>query len=171
MPGHRQRHVFITGATGYIGSRLAPLLLSRGHRVTALTREESRQKLPKGCDVAIGDALTCARVSHFVYVSVAHPAPAMKAYIDARSQCEDALRESGLNCTILRPWYVLGPGHRWPYFLLPFYKIAELWPSTRAAARRLGLVTLPQMVNALAQSADNPPTGIRILEVPEIRTV
>jgi uncharacterized protein YbjT (DUF2867 family) len=111
-----------------------------------------------------------AGVSHFVYVSVAHPAPMMKAYIDVRSQCEGALAESGLNCTILRHWYVLGPGHRWPYLLTPFYKIAEAWPSTRATARRPGLVTLPEMVNALAQSVDSPPTGIRILEVPEIKT-
>ena len=46
-------------------------------------------------------------VRHFVYLSVAHPAPAMQAYIDARSRCEQTLRESGLNATILRPWYVL----------------------------------------------------------------
>ena len=220
MSGHtmaqRRRHVFITGATGYIGSRLARLLISRGHRVTALVREESRQKLPRGCEVAIGNALdgasyrdllndadtfvqlvgvvhpgpskahqfaeidlrsgldavrvaSAAGISHFIYVNVAHPAPVMKAYIDARSQCEIALAESGLNSTILRPWYVLGPGHRWPYILIPFYKIAEVLPSTRAAARRLGLVTVQQMVNALAESVESPHEGIRVLEVPEIR--
>jgi hypothetical protein len=27
--------------------------------------------------------------------------------------------QSGLNTTILRPWYVLGPGHYWPYLLKP----------------------------------------------------
>ena len=43
------------------------------------------------------------------------------------------------------PWYVLGPGHRWPYLLLPMYKLMELLPSTRAGATRLGLVTLEQM--------------------------
>ena len=216
MP-QQQRHVFITGATGYVGSRLVPILLSRGHRVTALTREESRHKLAKGCEVAVGNALDSASyrhllngsdtfvqlvgvahpgpakarqfveidlksgleavqavsgttVLHFVYVSVAHPAPVMKAYVSVRSQCEQAVEESGLNCTILRPWYVLGPGHRWPYLLVPFYKLAEAWPSTRASARRLGLVTLTEMVNALAQAVDNPPQGIRILEVPQIRT-
>jgi uncharacterized protein YbjT (DUF2867 family) len=54
------------------------------------------------------------RFQHFVYVSVAHPAPAMKAYIEVRSRCEEIIRASGLNTTILRPWYVLGPGHYWP---------------------------------------------------------
>jgi uncharacterized protein YbjT (DUF2867 family) len=30
---------------------------------------------------------------------------------EARTRCEEMIRESGLNATILRPWYVLGPGH------------------------------------------------------------
>jgi len=45
----------------------------------------------------------------------------MKAYIAVREECEEIIQESGLNATILRPWYVLGPGHRWPYMLLPMY--------------------------------------------------
>jgi uncharacterized protein YbjT (DUF2867 family) len=64
--------------------------------------------------------------AHFVYVSVAHPAPTMHAYIDVRSRCEAAIRDAGLKSTILRPWYVLGPGHYWPYALKPFYWVAAL---------------------------------------------
>src|SRR5581483_5865707 len=52
-----KRHVFVTGATGYIGSRLIPLLLERGHSVRALVRNGSEGKLPKGCDVVTGDPL------------------------------------------------------------------------------------------------------------------
>ena len=110
-----------------------------------------------------------AKIQHFIYLSVAHPAPAMKAYIEVRMEGEALLKTSGLNATILRPWYVLGPGHRWPYALIPFYWICELLPSTREGARRLGLVTLKQMLAALAQAVENPPSGIRILEVLEIR--
>ena len=106
---------------------------------------------------------------HFVYLSVAHPAPIMKAYIDVRSQCEGLLRSTGMNATILRPWYVLGPGHRWPYALLPMYWIAEHIPSTRGGARRLGLVTLEQMIGALLEAVEHPTTGVRVVEVPEIR--
>jgi len=109
------------------------------------------------------------RVGHFIYVSVAHPAPVMRAYIAARSACEAELRASGLTATILRPWYVLGPGHRWPYALIPIYWIAEKIPSTRDSARRLGLVTLPQMVNALVAAVESPPLGVRVLEAPQIR--
>jgi uncharacterized protein YbjT (DUF2867 family) len=110
-------------------------------------------------------------VKHFVYVSVAHPAPVMKTYIEVRAQCEAMIGQRGMNATILRPWYVLGPGHRWPYLLLPIYKLMEFLPSTRAGATRLGLVTLEQMVRALVQAVETPAKGVRIVEVPEIRAV
>jgi len=210
------RNIFITGGTGYLGSRLIPLLLARGHRVRALTRKGSAGKLPTGCEVVIGDALekdsfaahvrpsetfvqlvgvahpapskgeqfraidlvsvrasvaaaTAAQVQHFVYVSVAQPAPMMKDYLAVRAEGESLLRASGMNATILRPWYVLGPGHRWPYVLIPAYWICELLPPTREGARRLGLVTVKQMLAALVHAVENPAPGVRIVEVPEIR--
>jgi len=114
-------------------------------------------------------AAKTAGIRHFVYLSVAHPAPAMKAYIAVRSECEAAIAAAGLNATILRPWYVLGPGHWWPYSLVPMYKLVELLPSTREGALRLGLVTLEQMVTALLAAVENPAQGIKIVSVPEIR--
>jgi uncharacterized protein YbjT (DUF2867 family) len=122
--------------------------------------------------VSVRESVAAARaagVRHFVYVSVAHPAPAMKAYIDIRMQGEALVRESGLNATILRPWYVLGPGRRWPYLLLPMYWLFERLPRTRDTARRLGLVTLPHMIVALRQATEHPPNGVRVVTVPEIR--
>lgn len=108
-------------------------------------------------------------VPHFVYLSVAQPAPVMRAYIAVRAECESLIRQRGLNATILRPWYVLGPGHRWPYLLLPFYKMMEWFPPTRAGALRLGLVTIDQMVLSLVQAVESPHEGVRVVEVPEIR--
>jgi uncharacterized protein YbjT (DUF2867 family) len=116
--------------------------------------------------------LACAEINlpHFVYLSVAHPAPMMKGYIAVRVECERMIEQQHLNCTILRPWYVLGPGHRWPYLLLPFYKICEWLPFTRASAFRLGLVTLDQLVLALVEAIESPARGVRVLGVPEIRS-
>src|SRR5579872_2379427 len=202
MSGERRR-VFITGGTGYMGSRLIPRLLERGHEVRALVRAGSEHKLSRGCAPVVGDALEeasyvdkvspsdtfvqlvgvahpspakgaefrkvdlvsglgavaaakTAGIRHFVYLSVAHPAPTMHAYIAVRIECESAIREAGLNATVLRPWYVLGPGHWWPYLLLPMYKLAELLPQTREGAQRLGLVTLEQMVTALLAAVEQP---------------
>jgi uncharacterized protein YbjT (DUF2867 family) len=113
----------------------------------------------------------CAELGmrHFIYLSVAHPAPMMKDYIAVRAECEQMLQDRHLNATILRPWYVLGPGHRWPYALRPFYKVCEWLPFTRTGALRLGLVTLDQLVLALVEAAESPVKGTRLVAVPEIR--
>jgi uncharacterized protein YbjT (DUF2867 family) len=208
--------VFVTGGTGYIGSRLIPALAARGHRVRALARAASVGRLPAGCEPVIGDALDAASyrervppadtfvqlvgvphpspakaaqfraidlpsalagmdaarragVRHFVYVSVAQPAPVMRAYVAARAEAESALRASGLDATILHPWYVLGPGHWWPYVLMPGYWLARAFPPTRELACRLGLVTVGEMVAALVQAVENPASAVRVVDVPGIR--
>jgi uncharacterized protein YbjT (DUF2867 family) len=210
------RLIFITGATGYLGRALVVALLARGHRVRALSREESRSRVPAGAETVIGNALDAASfsgaiapadtlvhligtphpspakaarfrdvdlvsvdaalaatstagVGHFVYLSVAQPAPVMQAYVAVRQAAEQRIRASGIAATMLRPWYVLGPGHRWPCLLLPVYGLCTLLPATRASARRLGLVTLEQMVRALVVSIERGPDGVRILDVPAIR--
>jgi uncharacterized protein YbjT (DUF2867 family) len=115
-------------------------------------------------------AVRQAGVRHLVYVSVAHPAPIMRAYIAARQEGEALVRACEIPATILRPWYILGPGHRWPYVLVPFYAILRGVPATCETAERLGLVTRRAMVAALMRAIEAPPaTGVRIVEVPEIR--
>ena len=118
---------------------------------------------------ASAKAAAAGGVSHFVYVSVAQPAPVMKTYVEARAEGEAAIRAAGLNATFLRPWYVLGPGHRWPYLILPVYRLLQLFPPARDAARRLYPVTLEQMVAALVAAVEEPAAGIRIVETQQIR--
>lgn len=212
------RDVFVTGGTGYMGRRLVPVLLTRGHRVRVLARSQSIARVPAGASPVVGDALDAgsfgtalrrgdtvvhlvgtphpspakareflqvdltavratlaaalgAGIGHLVYVSVAHPAPVMQAYVATRQEGERLIREAGFTATVLRPWYVLGPGHRWPLLLLPLYFFAELAPKTREGARRLGLVKLSQMVAALVHAVEEPPAAgtVRTVEVPEIR--
>jgi uncharacterized protein YbjT (DUF2867 family) len=212
------RDVLITGGTGYIGSRLIPALVARGHRVRALARASSVGRVPTGAAAVLGDALdadsvfaalragdtlvhlvgtphpgpakakefvqvdlasihataTAARRVpgvHVAYISVAQPAPVMRAYLAVRAEGERALREGAITTTILRPWYVLGPGHWWPLLLTPVYWLAERIPSSRESARRLGLVTINQMVTALVRAVEDPPspTTARVIEVPGIR--
>lgn len=110
-----------------------------------------------------------AGAGHFVYVSVAHPAKVMLAYQEVRIEGERMVRETGIPATMLRPWYVLGPGHRWPILLLPVYALLERIPGTREQALRLGMVTLDDMVAALVQAVEDPPRDLRIAEVPQIR--
>jgi uncharacterized protein YbjT (DUF2867 family) len=210
--------IFLTGATGYIGSRLIPLLTNRGHQLTAVVRPGSAKKNPanvslvtadplqensytesvRGCDTFIHligvphpspakaaqfraidlpsiqvavKAAQDAGVRHFIYLSVAQPASMMQAFIEVRAEGEALVRASGMKATFVRPWYVLGPGHWWPYALVPFYWLAELLPPTRESATRLGLVTISQMLTALVWSVENPANDVRVLDVPKIREV
>ncbi len=119
---------------------------------------------------ATASAAQRAAARHIVYVSVAHPAPVMRAYIAARQEGEALVEATGIPATILRPWYVLGPGHRWPYVLLPVYAALRRLPATRAGAERLGLVTRHAIVAALVTAVESAPAGgVRILDVPAIR--
>jgi CBS-domain-containing membrane protein len=45
----------------------------------------------------------------------------------------------------------------------------ELLPVVSQGAKRLGLVTLQQMVIALVEAVESPVQGLRVIEVPEIR--
>jgi uncharacterized protein YbjT (DUF2867 family) len=208
--------IFLTGATGYIGSRLIPELLARGHTVRALVRAGSERKLSAGAVPVIGNALdrgtfanqvapsdtfiqlvgvahpspakaqqfrdvdlvsvresaAAARdagVAHFIYLSVAQPAPVMRDYVAVRAEGEAMIRASGMRATFVRPWYVLGPGHRWVYALLPLYWMWMLSPKSRGTARRLYPVKLASVVRAIADAVDHPPDSVRLIEADELR--
>lgn len=210
------RHVFITGATGYIGRRLVPELVGRGHAVRALVRNGSERTLPDGALAVHGDPLdrrtfadavapsdtfiqlvgvphpspkkaqlfrdidlvsvtestAAARdagVKHFIYLSVAQPAPIMRDYVEVRAAGERMLRASGMRATFVRPWYVLGPGHRWPYAILPLYWMWMLSPKSRDTAQRLYPVKLRKVIAAIADAVEHPPDDVRIIEAPEMR--
>jgi uncharacterized protein YbjT (DUF2867 family) len=127
----------------------------------------------RGVDLAsLKASVQAAQVSgveNFIYVSVAQPAPMMKEYVAVRKEGEQIVAAAGLIATILRPWYVLGPGHRWPYALKPAYRLMELIPATRGTALRCGLLTLDELVRALIWAVDHAPKSTQILDVPAMR--
>jgi len=98
-------NIFVTGGTGYIGSRVIPELLARGHTVRALVRAGSARKLPPGCSAVLGNALdrktfadTIAPSDTFIQlVGVAHPSPSKAEQfrtIDLASVTESVARRS-----------------------------------------------------------------------------
>jgi uncharacterized protein YbjT (DUF2867 family) len=122
--------------------------------------------------VSCREAVSAAKqagIQHFVYLSVARPAPMMKEYQAVRAEGERMITESGIPATFVRPWYVLGPGRSWPIVLQPFYALARLFPATREGANRLALVTLEQMTQTLAFAVERPAERIQIFEPPQIK--
>jgi hypothetical protein len=53
--------------------------------------------------------------------------------------------------------------------LVPGHWLAERLPRTRETARRLGLVTVGQVVAALVAAVERPARGVVVVEVPGIR--
>lgn len=212
-----KKTVFITGASGYIGTRLIKRLIKREHHVIALVRKGSENKIPAGAQIVVGnpfdpqtfqslipagcvlvqllgvthpspkkvkqfveidlrsvkasaDAAENAGVAHFVYMSVAMaPLKLMQAYQDVRKEGEKYCLSKTFNCTFIRPWYVIGPGHWWPVILLPLYGIAEIIPSWRKKARAMAFVTIRQMLDTLVYVTENKSPLFRTLEIKEIR--
>lgn len=211
------KEIFITGGTGYLGSRLIPILINRGFRVNALVRKGSEHKLPSGCRAVIADpfdasafaqevpagctfiqllgvhhpgpkkkdlftsvdlasarasatAAVTAGVAHFIYLSVAMtPTRIMQDYQQCRSKAEELLRETGLASTFIRPWYIIGPGHYWPLFFIPVFKLFEWIPATSAKAKALRMVYLEQMLRTLVFAVETPVSKLRIIETEQIR--
>jgi nucleoside-diphosphate-sugar epimerase len=137
----------------------------------------SKAKARQFRDVDLAGTDAAARVARarnacrFVYVSVAQPAPVMKAYVAARMAGEVAVIATGLPASILRPWYVLGPGRRWPLLLLPLYTLARLFPRGRATARRLGLLRRADMVTSLLAAVEARTDGVSVLDVPAMKAL
>lgn len=65
--------VFLAGATGAVGRRLLPMLVSAGHRVTGLTRSPEKAEMLRalGAEPAVADALDASAVMEAV--ARAHP--------------------------------------------------------------------------------------------------
>lgn len=117
------------------------------------------------------EAAAVAGVSHFIYISVAMAPPKiMEAYQSVRKEGEEYSKSKKLNCSFIRPWYVMGPGHYWPVLLLPVYGVAELIPAWRQKARTMALVTIHQILRTLVKVVKADPVPLRIIEVKQIRS-
>ena len=80
------KQIFITGGTGYVGSRLIKMLLEKGYKIKALVRNGSENKLPKGCDYIIANPFDAESFVKAIpegaifiqLLGVAHPGPKKK---------------------------------------------------------------------------------------------
>jgi uncharacterized protein YbjT (DUF2867 family) len=156
-------HVFLTGATGFVGGHVLKRLLREGHTVTVLVRDPSstsaKALVPssagqlklvqgdvidggsvaqgvRGCDSVIHlvgiisefggatfeqvhvrgtqnvvNAAKQAGIRRFVQMSAIGARPnGVSLYQSSKYRGEEAVRNSGISCVVLRPSLIFGPG-------------------------------------------------------------
>src|SRR6188474_37419 len=184
--------IFITGGSGYIGSRLIKKLLEEGgYRIHALVRRGSENKLPEGCNIIYGNALDAGSYKYgipngsvFIHlVGVPNPSPAKKELfkkIDWVSiqQAVSAARDRHVS------HFIYLSVSQYPLRIMREYQLvraageallkqsgfgASIIPSWAAKAKHFDTVTIEQMINTLMVAVKNTAAGIKHYEIDDIR--
>jgi len=94
--------IFVTGATGVVGRRLVPLLLSRGHSVTATAHRPRPRRQPTGATIIAVDlfdvkALERAVAGHDAIINLAThmPSPVWRMLFRSAWRLNDRIRREG----------------------------------------------------------------------------
>jgi nucleoside-diphosphate-sugar epimerase len=100
--GTDNMRIFVTSATGVIGRRVVPLLLSRGHSVTALAHRAAPVHRSTGVTFVAADlfdsaALTRAVAGHDAIVNLAThmPSPVWRMPFRSAWRLNDRIRREG----------------------------------------------------------------------------
>jgi uncharacterized protein YbjT (DUF2867 family) len=113
-------------------------------------------------------AAKSADCQHFIYVSVAMESSVMFTYQANKKRAEAALNASGLQVSLLRPWYVVGEGRTWVSIFDGLYNLAEKYPKTLAKIRKFRLVSHQQVLETLIHAIKSEPKKLTIYEIEDI---
>ena len=127
-----QMNILVTGASGFVGSRLIPALFTGGHRVSALARDPSRGDFdPRTVEVFAGDVLTGeglvqaladVEVAYYLIHSMERP-PArerprtaqvnMGSFSERERRGAENFAEAAMSAGVTRIVYLGGPTASW----------------------------------------------------------
>lgn len=104
-----------------------------------------------------------------IYLSVAmEPSSLMKDFQAAKRKAEQYIIAQNLSHVFVRPWYVLGPGHWWPYLLWPLFKLLEVLPATAKQSKAFAFVTIRQMITSLVYIITHLDEAPEVIEISDL---
>lgn len=93
-------------------------------------------------------------------------------YVQCKGRAENVVRDAGLDWTIYRPSFILGPGQQWPRILEPWLALLGLAPGHLGdVARRARAVTREELAGSMLWALEHADSVGRIYDVPAIREV
>ncbi len=92
-------------------------------------------------------------------------------YVRCKAEAERIALDAGLDVSIWRPSFILGPGQQWPILMEPIIALLGLIPGhVGDTASRARAVRLEQLAASMVWALDHPESIGTILDVPRIRT-
>jgi nucleoside-diphosphate-sugar epimerase len=150
MKGDYTMNIFITGATGRLGSRLVPRLLQRGHSVRMLVRQSERAQtlIDQGAVTIVGDLLqpetfteTLGRTDAIIHLAAFFRGATAEETKSVNLEGTLALAHAALQAGVTRFLFastnlVYGPGHGELFREDSPTQPAAPYPETKAAAEQ-----------------------------------
>ncbi|MBS1913828.1 MAG: NAD(P)H-binding protein [Bacteroidetes bacterium] len=92
-------------------------------------------------------------------------------YVQCKARAERIVLDAGLDWTIYRPSFILGPGQEWPIVMEPVLAALSCLPGTIGdVARRARSVRREQLASAMVWALDHGSAIGEIFDVPRIRS-
>jgi len=121
-----------------------------------------------GSAVASRDAMKRMGVRRILFLSAA--AIGKSFYVRCKAQAEEVITSAGLDWTIWRPAFIVGPGQQWPVIMTPFlWLMGRFHGHMGDVSRRAGNISRKTLAASFCRALEDDSTIGKTLDVPEIR--
>ena len=121
-----------------------------------------------GSAMAAAEAMTVKKIKRILFLSAG--AIGDSEYVRTKLKAEYAIRDAGLDWTIFRPAFIIGPGQQWPFLMGPFLWLLGLMPANVGiTARKAGNLSREELAKAFIRALESDEMIGKILEVPDIK--
>lgn len=123
-----------------------------------------------GSAIAAAEAMKANNIQRILFLSAG--AIGNSEYVRTKLKAEYAIRDAGLDWTIFRPAFIVGPGQQWPILMGPFLWLLGLMPgNVGITAKKAGNISRRDLARAFIMCLDKEEAIGKILEVPDMKSL